>query len=206
MNAPRISTIGSDIAGDEGAPVGSRPWCIARRIVLRQLLDRHKIDHEALRYNLDEFVNAKGWLNLADSSGRPFRTYSEFCKSRQPHGLGREQSDIDQLVKEAKSSQAKAVDPDVIVQPNGRPIKGSEYLPLPKGSTSAARIIGRLKRDAPEVAEALGRGEYRSARAAGIAAGIVRVTAPIDAAKKAYGKLDAAQRQEFKTWIKQQTH
>lgn len=37
-------------------------------------------------------------------------------------------------------------------------------------STSAERIVRRLKRDHPDIAAALGRGEFRSARAAGMAA------------------------------------
>jgi hypothetical protein len=40
-------------------------------------------------------------------------------------------------------------------------------------SNSAERIVRLLKRDAPAIAEALARGEFKSARAAGIAAGIV---------------------------------
>jgi hypothetical protein len=43
-----------------------------------------------------------------------------------------------------------------------------------RGSNAAAYIVRRLKRDHPEIAAALARGEYRSARAAGIAAGIVK--------------------------------
>jgi hypothetical protein len=39
--------------------------------------------------------------------------------------------------------------------------------------TSVEYLVRRLKRDRPDIAIALGRGEYRSARAAAIAAGIV---------------------------------
>jgi hypothetical protein len=39
------------------------------------------------------------------------------------------------------------------------------------GGNSASYLIRRLKRDNPAVAQALARGEYKSARAAGIAAG-----------------------------------
>jgi hypothetical protein len=46
--------------------------------------------------------------------------------------------------------------------------------PETRGSTGAAYLVRRLKRDHPAIAEALGRGEYPSARQAGIAAGIVK--------------------------------
>jgi len=46
--------------------------------------------------------------------------------------------------------------------------------------TSAAYLVARLKRDHPKIAEALARGEFSSARAAGIAAGIVIIKTPLD--------------------------
>ena len=54
--------------------------------------------------------------------------------------------------------------------------KGSDPLPLPKnGSESAARIVARLKlgRCHPDIAERLAAGEFRSARAAAICAGLI---------------------------------
>jgi hypothetical protein len=44
---------------------------------------------------------------------------------------------------------------------------------LKRGSNSAAYLQARLRRDAPEVADALERGEIKSARAAAIEAGII---------------------------------
>ena len=44
--------------------------------------------------------------------------------------------------------------------------------------TSEEYVVRRLKRDAPELAEALARGEFLSARAAGIAAGFVKPSPP----------------------------
>jgi hypothetical protein len=48
---------------------------------------------------------------------------------------------------------------------------------LPRG-TSEEYVVRRLKRDAPELAAALARGEFPSARAAGIAAGFVKPSPP----------------------------
>lgn len=52
---------------------------------------------------------------------------------------------------------------------NGQPVLTEQ-----QSSNSQERIIRRLKRDAPAIAKMLERGEYKSARAAGIAAGIVK--------------------------------
>ena len=47
-----------------------------------------------------------------------------------------------------------------------------------KRGNSAEYVAARLKRDAPQVAEALARGEFESARAAGIAAGFIKPSPP----------------------------
>jgi len=49
-----------------------------------------------------------------------------------------------------------------------------DNIPLKHRSTSADYIKARLRRDHPEIAEELERGEHRSARAAGIAAGFIK--------------------------------
>jgi hypothetical protein len=50
---------------------------------------------------------------------------------------------------------------------------------------SASYLVRRIKRDNPAVAQALARGEYKSARAAGIAAGIVKVPTALEVVQKA---------------------
>lgn len=49
-----------------------------------------------------------------------------------------------------------------------------DMITLKRGATGADYIKARLRRDHPEIAEALGRGEFRSARAAAIEAGIIK--------------------------------
>ena len=62
---------------------------------------------------------------------------------------------------------------------------------------SADYSKARLRRDHPEIAEELERGEHRSARAAGIAAGFIkdvptiRMADPVKAARLAHSKLDS---------------
>jgi hypothetical protein len=58
-----------------------------------------------------------------------------------------------------------------MASPNPAGRRGKEQAdddpPVSDGSTSQARIIRRIKRDHPDIAERLERGEFRSARAAG---------------------------------------
>ena len=85
-------------------------------------------------------------------------------------------------VKQLKSRLAQdlAADQDVTPLRNedgGRPRKEDNLDNINvshQGGTSATYLVRRLKRDHPEIAEALARGEFKSARAAAIAAGIVR--------------------------------
>lgn len=70
--------------------------------------------------------------------------------------------------------------------------------------TSAEYLVRRLKRDAPEIAAALGRGEYRSARAAAIAAGIIRVPTLTDMARRIYRKMSPEERAAFLDWVNQE--
>ena len=61
-------------------------------------------------------------------------------------------------------------------------------------SDSAQRIVRRLKRDHPKIAEALARGEYPSARAAAIAAGIVKKLSALEQIPKLLPKLTPGER------------
>lgn len=90
-----------------------------------------------------------------------------------------------------------AVDPNTV----GRPRKGVHATPLPKGNSSA-RIAARLKRDHLEIAAAVERGEYRSMRAAGIAAGIVKPPTPLAELRHAWKKASQDERHTFLGEIK----
>lgn len=69
------------------------------------------------------------------------------------------------------------VDHAIELKKHGRPTKGEERkgdnVTLKRGN-EAAYIEARLRRDHPGIAEQLERGEYKSARQAGIAAGFVK--------------------------------
>jgi hypothetical protein len=76
-----------------------------------------------------------------------------------------------------------AADPDVPPLRNkqgGRPPKGENLKVSYVGGNSTVYLVRRLKRDAPEIAERLAAGEFRSARAAARAAGIIKPTAAAD--------------------------
>ncbi len=59
----------------------------------------------------------------------------------------------------------------------------------PSTDRGASYLVRRLKRDAPEIALALARGEFTSARAAGIAAGIAKPPTMLSILRRAWAIL-----------------
>jgi hypothetical protein len=66
--------------------------------------------------------------------------------------------------------------------------------------TSAAYLVRRLKRDVPAIAEALGRGEYPSARSAAKAAGIIKELTPLQAGIRAWNRISTDERAAFRSF------
>jgi hypothetical protein len=85
-----------------------------------------------------------------------------------------------------RRAQELAADPEVKAlakgpgNPTGKNRNGDDVTNL-KGN-SASYLVRRLKRDRPDIADALARGEYKSARAAGI----VRVPTPVEIVRRAW--------------------
>lgn len=115
-------------------------------------------------------------------------TTDPFCEHAEEEGpdwrdkLGKTLDEVEAIVAGVKILQgrgvqkmtaAEAITAAPELQPTGRPKKGSDNPPLPKGSTSKDRLAARIKRDHPEIAAQAG--EYKSVRAMAIAAGIIRV-------------------------------
>jgi hypothetical protein len=66
-----------------------------------------------------------------------------------------------------------------------------------RGSNASCYLIARLKRDHPEIAEALSRGEYPSVRAAAKAAGFVRDPTPLETLIRVWDKIPSVDRITF---------
>lgn len=79
----------------------------------------------------------------------------------------------------------------------------ADNVSLKSHGNSTAYIRARLKAEHPEIAEQLERGEHRSARAAGIAAGFIkdvptiRMADPVKAARLAHSRLDSDFLEQF---------
>lgn len=89
----------------------------------------------------------------------------------------------------------------------GRPKKGEEKGAdgtIKHGTNCASTLARRLLRDAPEIFARLESGEFKSVRAAAIAAGIVKPPTPLQVAQRAFRKLTSEEREEFVSWMKKE--
>lgn len=84
---------------------------------------------------------------------------------------------VDWLKQEQRPEPVTKIEIEVALRRQGRPPKGQEVKPTDgrfKYGSNPDYLTARIRRDAPEVAEALDRGEFKSARAAAIEAGIIK--------------------------------
>lgn len=100
----------------------------------------------------------------------------------------------------------RTVDRAIVVEPlpangaigNGR---SSDNIKATKGGTSADYLTARIKRDRPDIADRMQRGEFRSVRAAAIEAGLVARPDPMQQARRAFERLQPEDREEFIQWL-----
>lgn len=207
--------------GDITAPVGSAAWCIGVREEAQATLRNTKTTREQAR----EWVNAlrkdNRFRELKDADGRHFLAWEAFCAASPPYGFGCTPEELEALIEAKPRAQVLAADPDVRPAASpGAPLgnqnarkgdltadeeiaenKGSNATVVSPQDRGAAYLVRRLKRDAPEIAADLAAGKYKSARSAGIAAGIVRTTPTLNAVKKDAAKLPPDERAELLAWL-----
>ncbi len=207
MTRTRTTTISAEeMVGNPAAPFGSREWAVSVRGAMHDNLKEIDGDTKSLREYAQLFIQHRGWSVLSDDRGRPFRSYEAFCVARFPFGLGRQPEEIEAVIAERerrKSAQAMAADDEVgpLFRHGGdhttEDAKATLSDNVAQRGVSSEYIVRRLKRDAPEIAAALARDEYPSARAAAIAAGIVKVKTPLEQLRHWWGKASASERAAF---------
>jgi hypothetical protein len=179
---------------------------------------------------IGEILDRNLWQERADQTGKPFASFVTFAEAPLWEGLGvaisdlrlwcRRRPDVLQKLEDAIPAAARPGAPEGSANnPAGRRgggtkgdnitfSSGSAPPPPPEPKqrgTGAAYLVARLKRDAPEFAEALGRGEYPSARAAVRAADLqtkdgkplVRDPTPLELLHRAWRKASTVERTTF---------
>ena len=151
-------------------PPGSPRWIIVRRsMMLNCLLDIHN-NRETGAAIFEDVQAHGGWEHLRDLRGQPFRSFEEFCAS--PNGFGMPRQKIVERLKAQELARADGVAP-LAEHGTNQHTAGGDNVTSSKRGNSADYLVAKLKRDAPAYAERLAAGEFRSARAAAIAAGLL---------------------------------
>jgi hypothetical protein len=165
----------------------SREYAIQTMRSLKRFLESKSFDAQHVEKELGLIIEHKHWEVCG------FKNLDAYLQAEVGTGLKQLRSRL---------AQDLAADPTVAAaRPanSGRPKREGKVANsyLAKGSTSAARIVAKLKRDAPEIAKALARGEFKSARAAAIAAGMIKVKTPLDQLRHWWKKANSRERTAF---------
>ena len=187
-----IRTAVLDEAGDLAAPPGTRDWAVAVRLQIQSLLK----DSESSARHLDTWRKAmekyEGWRTLINEDGKPFASYADFCKAKQPWGLGHDPVMIDQLIGERKTAQELAETAKPLMTTDKRAAMAATSRWSKNDATSyyevasphgdrADYLTRRIARDHPDILERMKAGHYRSVRQAALEAGIVKPVVQVPA-------------------------
>jgi hypothetical protein len=193
------------MTGDQFAEKGTTAWADWQRSALKIAVKGVQFEARDIVATLKHMCESgtPAWGLMTREHGQGFSTFEEFVTSPEglcypdyakfrtlalsdPHRLAEEE--YDQL------TQGK-------LQAHGGDRRGNgvqaNNVSLKAHGNAAAYLRARLERDHPDIAAALARGEYPSARAAAIAAGIIKVSSALEQVKKLLPKLTAAERAEL---------
>ncbi len=174
ISDPRTIIPTVDFTGLHDDP-GSRGWIIAYRSMMLSCLSDIKNNRETGKNIYSQIQKHGGWQHLSSLRGSPFRSFEEFCKS--PNGFGMPQERIEARLLAGPIEQGGVAPKKTHAEAGamgGRGRKASANgTSFSHGTNQASTIVARLKTERPDIAAQLASGKFKSARAAGKAAGIV---------------------------------
>ncbi len=109
-NTSKVQTLTLDETGDLAAPPGSQPWAIAVRLQIQSLLNDNAGGVKQLRSWLEGIEEHSGYSQLTNEDGETFSSYAEFCKAKQPWGLGYAPEIIEQMLKDLELQKDNTVE------------------------------------------------------------------------------------------------
>jgi hypothetical protein len=200
-----------DDIGNPDAPYGSREWCSAMRLHIQNGIDEAKSRVSHIRFSLKSTRDEAHFVSLQDKDGNKFSSWEDFCQYPRPWGLGFSVEVANAIIEERNGDRlisCVAADTMARAQP-ARAHGGDRKSEKVKDQDSDTTLIGRgadylaarIKRDHPDIAQAVERGEYRSMRQAALAAGIVKQSTPLDTLRRAWAKASEDERAAFRDEI-----
>lgn len=180
-----------DDIGNPDAPRGSRDWCSALRLQAQVEISDAKTRVSNLRWSLKPFRDEGFYKTLTDQNGQPFTSWEQFCQYKRPWGLNLPAEVASAVINENDLNKDLAtVAAEVMKRVEAKPEQkigkgkagpgrghktGYDITRFERG-VSATYLASRIKRDHPDLAAAVERGEYKSIHAAAVVAGLVPKT------------------------------
>lgn len=192
---PRTLLLSVDHAGLHSDP-GTREWIITRRSLLIACLSDIKNNRSTGKDVFEDIKQFGGWQHLVDLKGQPFRSFDHFCEN--PNGIGLAKPEIERRLSAQELAQADGV--KAARAKAGRPENDENNVShrhISRGGTHSDRIVARLKRDRPDIAKRLADGEFKSARAAALAAGFKVGQSPLQVLISQWKKASSQERKAF---------
>ena len=109
-NTSKVNRLTLDEPGDLAAPPGSQPWAIAVRLQIQSLLNDNAGDVKQLRTWLKGIEEHSGYSQLTNENGEAFSSYADFCKAKQPWGIGSSPEIIEQMLKDLELQNENIVE------------------------------------------------------------------------------------------------
>lgn len=189
---PSVDTLGE--AGDISAPVGSRAWAIAVRGELSVCLSDEASNRGRIKHLTKLLQESKGYERLSDSRGRSFASWRSFCVAPAPWGLKYDPALLDAIIDEHIQPAALRVE-QAAEQTSGETLPNGTNrhsvlaysgttLESRSDSTGISKAtqwrLDYIARNAPDLHEAVKRGEMGARTAYEQARGTKKIEIPAD--------------------------
>ena len=197
MNMPArcayVSTL--DEVGDREAPKGSRPWAIWLLGVTKLTRDELERDSSSLKELLERLHKHKAWKALGVPSfdmlcTTELRLSSDEVEAIQASGTHQK---LGIVLAKAQHARTQAVEVRQGAHHNN--------IMMNKQGTGSEYLLRRLAKTAPDFLDRYEAGEFKSVRAASIAAGHIKVATVLQRLLKLWEKATEAERRKFKQAI-----
>ena len=202
MPARRPSVSVLDEVGDRTAPKGSRPWAIWLLGVTKLTRDELERDSSSLKELLERLRKHEAWKALGVPSFDMLCTTQLRLSSDEVAAIqtsGKHQT-LGIVLAKAQHARAQAVEVR-----QGQPKKESNLSngknTFQHGGNGSEYLLRRLAKTAPDFLDRYEAGEFKSVRAASIAAGHIKVATVLQRLLKLWEKATEADRRKFKQAI-----
>ena len=194
---PLVSAL--DEVGDRTAPKGSRPWAVWLLGVTKLTRDELERDSSSLKELLERLQKHEAWKALGVPSFDMLCTTQLRLSSDEVAAIqksGKHQK-LGIVLAKAQHARAQAVE----VRRGGDQRSDStkpDNIRIDSGGTGSEYLLRRLAKTAPDILDRYEAGEFKSVRAASIAAGHIKVATVLQRLLKLWEKATEAERRKFK--------